>query len=72
MVPFDVGDYLTYSGVEFDGQIVCYSIIANVGVYSETPGYILPEAVIIAPIDTTGNAALENGQSRVSLNLLNR
>ena len=64
MVPFIVGDYLTYSGVESNGQIVCYGIVANVGAFSESPGYILPEDIIIAP--QTNDPNLEAGESRVS------
>lgn len=67
MVPFRVNDYLTYAGVEYNGEILCYSIIANVGAYSENPGYIILELVLIAPLDLTNNVNLEAGTTRVSI-----
>jgi hypothetical protein len=66
MVPFRAGDYITYGGVDTPSGFAAYSVVANVGLYSESPGYLFVEDVIIGVTDPTNNPDLEPGQSRVS------
>jgi hypothetical protein len=66
MMPFQVGDFITYSGVETNSGFVAYTVTANVGLFSEAPGYIFVEDVIIGVADPTNNPNLEPGKSSVS------
>ncbi|TKA66580.1 hypothetical protein B0A49_06047 [Cryomyces minteri] len=64
--PFQVGDYLEYSGVTLpNGQIACYSIVANVDIRTKSgsvPSYIRMEDALIGVIDTDPN--VEFSQSK--------
>ncbi|THW72408.1 hypothetical protein D6D19_06535 [Aureobasidium pullulans] len=64
MAPFQVGDYLEYSGINDGGTIVCYAIVApNVQITtSGAPTYIRIEDAIIGIYD--GGATSEFGDSR--------
>ncbi|KAG9584520.1 hypothetical protein KCU86_g6183, partial [Aureobasidium melanogenum] len=64
MAPFQVGDYLEYSGINVGGTIVCYSIVApNVQITtSGAPTYIRVEDAIIGIFD--GTTTSEFGDSR--------
>jgi hypothetical protein len=66
MAPFQVGDYLEYSGINVGGTIVCYSIVApNVQITtSGAPTFIRIEDAIVGIYD--GGATSEFGDSRVS------
>jgi len=65
MAPFQVGDYLEYSGVNIGGTIVCYTIVApNVQITtSGAPTFIRVEDAIVGIYD--GGATSEFGDSRV-------
>ena len=67
MAPFQVGDYLEYSGVNIGGTIVCYTIVApNVQITtSGAPTFIRVEDAIVGIYD--GGATSEFGDSRVSM-----
>ena len=69
MAPFQVGDYLEFSGINVGGTIVCYAIVApNVQITtSGAPTYIRVEDAIIGVFDGSANA--EFGDTRVSLAL---
>ncbi|KEQ68439.1 hypothetical protein M436DRAFT_58559 [Aureobasidium namibiae CBS 147.97] len=64
MAPFQVGDYLEYSGVNIGGTIVCYTIVApNVQITtSGAPTFIRVEDAIVGIYD--GGATSEFGDSR--------
>ncbi|KAG9857354.1 hypothetical protein KCU98_g874, partial [Aureobasidium melanogenum] len=64
MAPFQVGDYLEYSGINIGGTIVCYSIVApNVQITtSGAPTYIRVEDAIVGIFD--GTTTSEFGDSR--------
>jgi hypothetical protein len=66
MAPFQVGDYLEYSGINVGGMIVCYTINApNVQITtSGAPTFIRVEDAIVGIYD--GSANSEFGNSRVS------
>jgi hypothetical protein len=66
MAPFQVGDYLEYSGINVGGMIVCYAIVApNVQITtSGAPTFIRVEDAIVGIYD--GTAGSEFGNSRVS------
>jgi hypothetical protein len=66
MAPFQVGDYLEYSGINVGGTIVCYTIVApNVQITtSGAPTFIRVEDAIVGIYD--GGATSEFGDSRVS------
>jgi hypothetical protein len=66
MAPFQVGDYLEYSGINIGGMIVCYTIVApNVQITtSGAPTFIRVEDAIVGIYD--GSAGSEFGDSRVS------
>lgn len=65
MAPFQVGDYLEYSGINVDGAIVCYAIVApNVQITTTgAPTFIRVEDAIIGIHD--GGATSEFGDTRV-------
>ncbi|KAI4801426.1 hypothetical protein E4T44_11560 [Aureobasidium sp. EXF-8845] len=64
MAPFQVGDYLEYSGINVGGMIVCYTIVApNVQITtSGAPTFIRVEDAIVGIYD--GSAGSEFGDSR--------
>ncbi|KAG9948181.1 hypothetical protein KCU85_g5218, partial [Aureobasidium melanogenum] len=64
MAPFQVGDYLEYSGINVGGTIVCYTIVApNVQITtSGAPTYIRVEDAIVGIFD--GTTTSEFGDSR--------
>ncbi|KAI5265940.1 hypothetical protein E4T47_08394 [Aureobasidium subglaciale] len=64
MAPFQVGDYLEYSGINVGGTIVCYTIVApNVQITtSGAPTYIRVEDAIVGIYDGIGTS--EFGDSR--------
>jgi len=64
MAPFQVGDYLEYSGINVGGMIVCYAIVApNVQITtSGAPTFIRVEDAIVGIYD--GSAGSEFGNSR--------
>lgn len=65
MAPFVAGDFVDYSGIMVDGEIICHTIIANLLITSTDPGYIRMEDALIGIIDNDAN--VEFAQSRVSL-----
>lgn len=69
MAPFQVGDYLEYSGINIGGTIVCYTIVApNVQITtSGAPTYIRVEDAIVGIFD--GTTTSEFGDSRVSVSV---
>lgn len=66
MAPLKVGDFITYSGVEVGTEIICYSIVANIGIFTTpgvAPGFIAVEEALIGILDPT-NRGLEDARSR--------
>lgn len=65
MAPFQVGDYLEYSGVKVASEIICYTIVApNVQITtSGVPTYIRVEDSIVGVYD--GGATSEFADTRV-------
>ncbi|OBT62154.1 hypothetical protein VE03_08323 [Pseudogymnoascus sp. 23342-1-I1] len=54
MAPLKVGDYVEFSYIEFGGELLCYALTANVGIYTTAgtaPGFILVEDALIGVID---------------------
>lgn len=67
MAPLKVGDFITYSGIEVGVEIICYSIIANIGILTSpgvAPGFIAVEQALIGILDPT-NVGLEDARSKV-------
>lgn len=65
MAPFAVGDFLDYSGIVVNNEVICYSIVANLLVVSSDPGYIRMEDALIGVIDNDLN--VEFSQSKVGV-----
>ena len=73
MAPLKVGDFLEYSGIKVNNEIICYSIVANIGIFTApatAPGFIRVEDALIGIIDN--NPDTEFARARVSLDRLNR
>lgn len=46
MAPMKAGDLIEYSGIKVGGEIICYAINVNIGIYTQpgaVPGYIKVE-----------------------------
>lgn len=68
MAPLKVGDFLEYSGIKFDSEIICFEIVANIGISTSpatAPGFIRVEDAIIGIIDNA-NPDVEFARARVS------
>ena len=71
MAPLKVGDFLEYSGIKVDNEIICFEIVAGVGIFTSaasTPGFIRVEDAIIGIIDNA-NPDVEFARARVSFSL---
>lgn len=57
MAPLKVGDYIEYSGVQFNGETIVYGLVANIDIRTsgEQPGFVRVEDAIIGVSDTGGN-----------------
>lgn len=69
MVPFAVGDFVSYSGVKnAAGELVCYEIVAmNVEVTTTgKPSYVRVEEALVGVFSDNGNAEIQ--ETRVSPN----
>jgi hypothetical protein len=66
MAPLRVGDYIEYSGVQWNGETICYAIVANIDIRTSgnQPGYIRVEDAIVGVADT--GADVEAARHRVS------
>lgn len=70
MAPLKVGDYVEFSYIEFGGELLCYALTANVGIYTAAgtaPGFILVEDALIGVIDN--NPDVEFARARVETSL---
>ena len=49
MVPIRAGDYIEYSGVQFNGETVCYGMVVNIGIQTagNQPGFVRVEDALI-------------------------
>lgn len=65
MVPIKVGDYLEFSGIKANGEILCYVIVVNVGVNTagNQPGFVRVEDALIGIADN--GADVEAARFRV-------
>jgi len=63
MAPFAAGDFVDYSGIMVNNEIICFSIVANLLIISSNPGYIRMEDALIGVIDNDPN--VEFSQSKV-------
>lgn len=65
MVPIKAGDYIEYSGVEFDGATIVYTMVVNIGITTSgnQPGFVRVEDALIGIGD--GNADVEAARYRV-------
>ena len=65
MVPIIVGDYIEYSGVQFQGETICYSMVVNIGISTPgtQPGFVRVEDALIGIADT--NVDVEAARFRV-------
>jgi hypothetical protein len=69
MAPLKVGDFLEYSYIEFNNELVCFAITANIGIYTAAnvkPAFIRVEDALIGVIDTV-NVDVEFARARVRL-----
>lgn len=66
MVPIRVGDFIEYSGVQFDGATIVYNMVVNLGITTSgsQAGFLRLEDAIIGIGDA--NADLEAARFRVS------
>ena len=70
MAPLKAGDFLEYSGIKVDNEIICFEIVANVGIFTSpasAPGFIRVEDAVIGIIDNA-NPDFEFACARVSFN----
>lgn len=70
MAPLKVGDYVEFSYIEFSGELLCYALTANVGIYTTAgtaPGFIKVEDALIGVIDN--NPDVEFARARVGASL---
>lgn len=53
MAPLNVGDYVEYSGVQFNGETIVYGLVANIDIRTSgaQPGFIRVEDAIIGVAD---------------------
>jgi hypothetical protein len=67
MVPIKVGDYVEYSGVEFDGATIVFGMVVNVGITTSgnQPAFIRVEDALIGVADSSVD--VEAARFRVSL-----
>jgi hypothetical protein len=68
MAPLKVGDFIEYSGIHVNNEIMCYAITANIGIFTSpgvAPGFIIVEDAIIGVIDN--NPDTEFARARVSI-----
>lgn len=65
MVPIREGDYIEYSGVQLNGETICYTITVNIDVRTSgsQPGFVRVEDTIIGIADA--NANVEEARHRV-------
>jgi hypothetical protein len=65
MVPIRVGDYIEYSGVQLNGETICYTITVNIDIRTSgnQPGFVRVEDTIIGIADA--NANVEEARHRV-------
>lgn len=71
MAPMKVGDFLTYSGIKVNGEIICYAIDVNIGIYTApgtVPGFIKVEDAIVGV--PSNNPNVEVAGSRVCRNAI--
>lgn len=57
MVPLQVGDYIEFFGIQFEGQTIVYTLIANLDITTsgEQPGFLRVEDAIIGIADLNPN-----------------
>jgi hypothetical protein len=65
MVPLKVGDYIEFSGIQYQGQTLLYSLVANLDLLTtgNQPGFVRVEDAIIGIADL--NADFEAARHRV-------
>ncbi|KAH8655015.1 hypothetical protein BGZ60DRAFT_459662 [Tricladium varicosporioides] len=66
MAPFQVGDYLEYSGIMVGGKIYSYNVVANLEITTPpgiAPAYLRIEAALIGVLDP--DPAVEVSQSKI-------
>ena len=69
MAPLVVGDYIEYSGVQYNGQTIVYSLVANIDIRTSgsQPGYVRVEDAIVGIADN--GADVEAARHRVGLSI---
>ena len=67
MVPIKAGDYIEYSGVEFDGATIVYGMVVNIGITTSgnQPGFVRVEDALIGIGDAS--ADVEAARYRVRI-----
>ncbi|KAH6718603.1 hypothetical protein BKA61DRAFT_652342 [Leptodontidium sp. MPI-SDFR-AT-0119] len=66
MAPIKPGDFLVYSGIKVGTEIICYSIVVNIGIFTQpgaVPAFIRVEEALIGILDPT-NIGTEDARSR--------
>lgn len=66
MAPLRVGDYIEYSGVTYNGEVLLYGLVANIDILTsgDQPGYVRVEDAIIGIADT--GVDVEAARARVN------
>lgn len=68
MAPLRPGDYIEFSGIRVDGEIICYALVApSVQILTTgVPAYIRVEDAIIGVVDRQPPGGVEFADTRVS------
>jgi hypothetical protein len=69
MVPLKVGDYITFSGIQYRGQTLVYALVANLDLLTtgNQPGFVRVEDAIIGIADLDAN--FEAARHRVCISV---
>jgi hypothetical protein len=67
MAPLRVGDYIEYSGIQFEGETIVYGLVANIDILTSgtQPGFVRVEDALIGIGDA--NIDVEAARDRVCL-----
>lgn len=71
MAPMKVGDFVTYSGIKDNDEIICFNIDVNIGIFTApgtAPGFIKVEDAIVGV--PSNNPNVEVAGSRVCCNAI--
>ena len=57
MVPLKVGDYIEFSGIQYEGETLVYALVANIDLLTSgnQPGFVRVEDAIIGIADLDAN-----------------